>query len=236
MFNMFITFVATLVGGTILFFWCKKIFLSLRNAYYERKERKENEAKLDKTELETLNFEERLFTQYKQSCFELLKKQMQASKIIDGINKLVVDYKNQAKKCKSLYNKTNDEKYKKNAYFFLQEIDNSEKIIALAETTIKDCKDKIDSAEIEYKTILSKIRTKQFEYKLLGNTNSSNELIDKSEYESILAEYTNKIDVKKIDAKVDEAIEKQKALSASSETFFKLDELEKTYAAKFNEI
>lgn len=124
-------------------------------------------------------------------------------------------------------------KYKNKAYFFLQEIDNSENLIELAKTTISDCKIKIDSAEIEYKAIMSKIRIKQFEYKLIGEGNNSIELMDKSEYESILSEYTNKIDVKKIDAKVDEAIEKQKALSAASEPVFKLDELEKTYAEKF---
>lgn len=233
MFKIFICVLASLSAILIGYYLARKIINIIKNYFQKRKEMKKNEVILDKTELEAMSFEEKLFLQYKESCLELLKKQMQAAKIVDAMQDIIADYKTQAKKCKELYNNTNDVKYKNKAYFFLQEIDNSENLIELAKTTISDCKIKIDSAEIEYKAIMSKIRIKQFEYKLIGEGNNSIELMDKSEYESILSEYTKKIDVKKIDAKVDEAIEKQKALSAVSEPVFKLDELEKTYAEKF---
>lgn len=232
MFKIFVCVLCSLAALLIVYSIGSKLVKFIKNAYQARKEKKENEIK-DETELEALDFEERLFEQYRRSCLELIKKQMQASKIAEAIQKLVADYKDQAKKCKSLYINTKDEKYKNKAYFFLQEIDNSEKLIDLAKTTILACKTKIDSAEIEYKAIISKIRTKQFEYKLIDEKNESSDIIDKNEYESILAEYTNKIDVKKIDVKVDEAIEKQKALSSASDSVFKIDELEKEYAKKF---
>lgn len=232
MFKIFVCVLCSLAALLIVYSLGSKLVKFIKNAYQARKEKKENEIK-DETELEALDFEERLFEQYRRSCLELIKKQMQASKIAEAIQKLVDDYKDQAKKCKSLYINTKDEKYKNKAYFFLQEIDNSEKLIDLAKTTILACKTKIDSAEIEYKAIISKIRTKQFEYKLIDEKNESSDIIDKSEYESILTEYTNKIDVKKIDVKVDEAIEKQKALSSASDSVFKIDELEKEYAKKF---
>ena len=233
MFKIFLCVIASLSAILIGYYLARKIINVSKDYFQKRKEMKKNEVILDKTEVETLSFEEKLFLQYKESCLELLKKQMQAAKIVDAMQDIIADYKTQAKKCKELYNNTTDVKYKNKAYFFLQEIDNSENLIELAKTTISDCKIKIDSAEIEYKAIMSKIRIKQFEYKLIGEGNNSIELMDKSEYESILSEYTKKIDVKKIDAKVDEAIEKQKALSAASEPVFKLDELEKTYAEKF---
>ena len=232
MFKIFVCVLCSLAALLIVYSLGNKLVKFIKNAYQARKEKKENEIK-DETELEALDFEERLFEQYRRSCLELIKKQMQASKIAEVIQKLVADYKDQAKKCKSLYISTKDEKYKNKAYFFLQEIDNSEKLIDLAKTTILACKTKIDSAEIEYKAIISKIRTKQFEYKLIDEKNESSDIIDKNEYESILTEYTNKIDVKKIDVKVDEAIEKQKALSSASDSVFKIDELEKEYAKKF---
>ena len=197
-----------------------------------KKEKEDNEVVLGKEELTSLEFENKLFEEYKNICFKLLKKQMQACKVLDEVKKNIDEYSLEAKKCKNLYINTKDLRYKENAYVFLQEIDNAQKIYDLAHKTINECKVKIDSAELEYKTVISKIRNKQFEYKLIGD-DVDREFVDKSTYESILSDYTNKIDIKRIDSEVDDAIKKQNSLALEESSFVNTDEMHKLYEERF---
>ena len=197
-----------------------------------KKEKEDNEVVLGKEELTSLEFENKLFEEYKNICFKLLKKQIQACKVLDEVKKNIDEYSLEAKKCKNLYINTKDLRYKENAYVFLQEIDNAQKIYDLAHKTINECKVKIDSAELEYKTVISKIRNKQFEYKLIGD-DADREFVDKSTYESILSDYTNKIDIKRIDSEVDDAIKKQNSLALEESSFVNTDEMHKLYEERF---
>lgn len=108
MFKIFLCVIASLSAILIGYYLARKIINVSKDYFQKRKEMKKNEVILDKTEVETLSFEEKLFLQYKESCLELLKKQMQAAKIVDAMQDIIADYKTQAKKCKELYNNTND--------------------------------------------------------------------------------------------------------------------------------
>ena len=98
MFKIFLCVIASLSAILIGYYLARKIVNVIKNYFQKRKEMKKNKVILDKTELEAMSFEEKLFLQYKESCLELLKKQMQAAKIVDAMQDIIADYKTQAKK------------------------------------------------------------------------------------------------------------------------------------------
>lgn len=162
-------------------------------------------------------FEEKLANQYQEACLSLLKKQALASKAKGELLNTIRELKNSAKQCKMVFEKTNNTEFQKNSILFLTEKENAESLLVLANNTIDICAQKLETANIEYKAIISKVKNKRLEYSLLEAANNSNHnmLLNDFDYNNILDEYKNKIDIKRLDLKVEETLN-QKTLASSN--------------------
>lgn len=188
--------------------------------YFKTKNFKIFKLSKKKTLTKVESFEEKLANQYQEACFSLLKKQALASKTKDELLNTIKELKNSAKQCKIAFEKTNNPEFQKNSILFLTEKENAESLLSLANNTIDSCAQKLETANIEYKAIISKVKNKRLEYGLLEAANNSNHnmLLNDFDYNNILDEYKNKIDIKRLDLKVEETLN-QKVLVSSNLDF-----------------
>lgn len=210
MFKGFLIVVLGSIFGMSLYYTYKGISSFL-------KERKIKLSKMSKkTEVSKIEtFEEKLANQYKDAYFSLLKKQALAAKAKKSLIESIKELNNNARQCKIAFEKTNNKEFQKNSLLFLTEMENANNLLQLANDTIKTCAEKLETADIEYKTIITKIKNKKIEYSLLGITDiKSNMMLDEFDYNNILNEYKEKIDAKRLDLKVEESITKQKELTS----------------------
>lgn len=185
------------------------------------------------------DFSDRLVQQYKDTCFKLMKKEAIAAKLKKELASSIEENVKNAKNCKELFQKTSDEQYKKKAYIFLQEAENSRKLLALANETIEMCSNRINSAEVEFYAVVNKLKNQRIEYVLLDSKMedgySTSIAVD---FEGILKEYSDKLDLKRIDAQVEKSMSEQKALEAAKrqENTFDLSILNKELEVEFEKL
>lgn len=225
LFKWFLIIVGGIIGISLCYYVFGKVKLFIQD-YREKHPKKRGLTKEELFEQKTLDFEKELSEQYKKSITALLTRAKLAQKTSDMLKKSIEDYTQNARKCKTQYLATKNEGFQKNAYIFLAELDNAKKLLELSNNTVRECINKVDVAEIDYEALICRIRNKKIEYTLLNsigeNSNSKgiNDVYEKEfDYNQLLNEYKDKIDIKKVDIEIEKNMSEQKALNPASNSF-----------------
>lgn len=218
-----------IVGGIIGISLCYYVFGKVKLFIQDCREKHPKKRELTKEELfeqKTLDFEKELSEQYKKSITALLTRAKLAQKTSDILKKSIDEYTQNARKCKAQYLATKNEGFQKNAYIFLAELENAKKLLELSNNTVKECINKVDVAEIDYQALICRIQNKKIEYTLLNSIGEDrknkgvNNVYEKEfDYNQLLNEYKDKIDIKKVDIEIEKNMSEQKALNPASNSF-----------------
>lgn len=200
------------IGGKIITLWEK----------YKNKIKIPKKIKLSDEEIKEKNtndLEGILLEQFKKLTVDLLIKQCKAIKIKSEATKSLESNSKEAIYCKDMFKKTNNKKFYEKSLIFCSEINTSKSILESAIDNINMYQEQIDTADIELRAVCSKINNKKLEYNLLnsGDNNAvTNNALTTFDLNSILEEYKEKIEIKRLDADVEKTLARQNALPGQS--------------------
>ena len=218
MFKIFLIVVGSLIGlwlgamgvGKLTEWYNAKLAPRIKKWKLDHKPPTEEELKKQKEDA----FKNELVKKYHELCFSLLKRHAIALKVSKEIQDNINKCMDEAKRCKILYTSTKNEEFKNKSLIFLQEAENSKALLKLANETITICNNKLQTVNLEYNAIRSKIINKKFECALLDSKiegQSANTTYSIADLDSLLQDYNKKLESKRIDSEaMDQYMSEQK--------------------------
>lgn len=212
MFKAFLIILGSLVGLVISYHLFRLAKTLVKGIIKRVPKPKRMMTKEERMNMEMEEFKKELFQKYTDTKRSLEEKVKVAIDIKKTLTESIKNNEENAKRCKQTYMETGNEEYKDKAYLFLVEKQTSTDLLALAEKTISMCKDKLEVANIEFQSIISRLDNRVIELKLLesiGEEGKVDSKMAKFDFNRILADYDRKIDVARINYQVEESLKNQ---------------------------